>query len=128
MNDWQRDVLEFQRKFQPNQVQEYPGKLTRNVLELRVRLIKEEFGELIDALVAQDSLVLVADGMVDLIYVILGTAVAMGIDLNPVWQEVHHANISKTGGGLRDDGKVLKPIGWVEPDLTAILEKQGPLI
>src|SRR2546429_6004229 len=39
----------------------------------------------------------------DLLYVVYGTAVSYGIDMNPVFREVHRSNMSKVGGYKRGD-------------------------
>ena len=67
------------------------------------------------------------DGYCDLIYVVLGAAVTDGIDLDPFFTEVHRANIAKLGGGMREDGKFLKPDGWQPPDHERILIHQQNL-
>lgn len=48
-----------------------------------------------------------------------------GIDLRPVWSEVHAANMRKTTGPVREDGKRLKPEGWQPPDIAGVLRAQG---
>lgn len=84
----------------------------------------EELDETLQAM-CRDDLPAIADGLADLIYVALGTAIAYGIDLRPVWSAVHAANMAKIGGPTREDGKVLKPEGWQPPDIKGILERQG---
>lgn len=64
----------------------------------------------------------IAQEMVDLIYVLVGLALEMGIPLDRVWDEVQDANMRKVDPATgkikyRDDGKVLKPEGWVGPDI-----------
>ena len=61
------------------------------------------------------------DGLCDLIYVICGTAVAAGVDLDPHYAEVQKANMMKLLGPKRADGKQLKPEGWKPPDHAAVL-------
>jgi predicted HAD superfamily Cof-like phosphohydrolase len=63
----------------------------------------------------------VAREMVDEIYTIIGTAGEFGIDLAAVWDVVHRANMAKVGGGKDDQGKVLKPEGWQEPDVEGAI-------
>lgn len=65
------------------------------------------------------------DGLCDLIYVALGTAVAMGVDLWPVFREVHRSNMTKTPGDVRDDGKINKGPTYSPPDIAGCLRAQG---
>lgn len=64
----------------------------------------------------------VIDAMCDLIVVVHNTSNAMGIDLEPFFDEVHRSNMSKVGGPKRADGKALKPEGWKPPEIKKILE------
>jgi predicted HAD superfamily Cof-like phosphohydrolase len=50
----------------------------------------------------------------------------MGSDAEGAWKEVMQTNfakIDKETGKVRkrEDGKVLKPVGWVSPDLTKFI-------
>lgn len=120
------DVLAFHAKFCPGQIGETPGEPSSKISNLRSALMREELGETIHAM-SQGDLPGIADGLVDLIYVAIGTAIAYGIDLRPVWDAVQAANMAKVGGPTRDDGKVLKPEGWMPPDIVGVLAKQVPL-
>ena len=71
------------------------------------------------------DLVALADGLADLDYVIEGTRLEFGIDGAPIAAEVHRANLAKTDGPVREDGKRLKPPGWQPPDIEGELKKQG---
>jgi len=130
--DWYQDVLDFHKKFNAY-VGDKPAFPDRQTQELRMSLIQEEVGELFRALQAgkypriwgKPNLPSVADGIADSIVVLIGTAIAFGIDLRPIWDEVHKTNMAKIGGGKRKDGKVLKPLGWEGPKLKEILEEQG---
>ena len=63
------------------------------------------------------------DAMIDEDYFVKGTLVEMGLDPDPGFGRVHYANMAKLhddgNGGLiavyDDDGKVIKPKGWVAP-------------
>lgn len=73
----------------------------------------------------RDALFLAAiDGLCDSIYVELGAAVTFGINLQPFFDEVHRANMTKDGGAIRENGKLLKPPGWLPPQLAPILAAQ----
>lgn len=66
------------------------------------------------------------DASVDIDYVIEGLRVAFGVDSTPVWQEVHRTNMAKRGGSHREgDLKLLKPPGWVPPQIHTLLVAQG---
>lgn len=65
----------------------------------------------------------VLDGLVDSIVVLHNTSNAMGIDLEPFWDEVHRSNMAKAGGPKRADGKALKPDDWTPPDIQGLLER-----
>ena len=120
------DVLFFHEKFCPELIGTTPKTPPLSTQVLRLRLMQEEMHEIEDA-IANDDLSGVADGLADLIYVAFGCAITYGIDLRPVWNEVHTCNMKKVGGSKREDGKVLKPEGWKAPDIAGILEKQGKL-
>ncbi len=96
------------------------------VRELRIRLIQEELEEYAAAARAGD-LVGVADGLTDLLYVVLGAMVAHGLHevAEALFAEVHRSNMSKAGPDgkpiLREDGKILKSAQYSPPDLRAVL-------
>ncbi|MEC4681184.1 MAG: hypothetical protein VST67_10880, partial [Nitrospirota bacterium] len=66
-----------------------------------------------------------AKELADLLYVVYGTAVSLGIDLEPVFKEVHRSNMSKVGGYKREDGKWVKPPTYSPASLEDILETQS---
>lgn len=92
--------------------------------DLRGSLMREELEETCQAL-ADGDLVEVADGLADLLYVVLGTAVSCGIDLSPIFDEVHISNMSKRNGGMRVDGKIMKGPGFKPPRIRELLIAQG---
>ena len=70
---------------------------------------KEEVGKFVAASEKGD-LVGIADALADIVYVVYGTALTYGLDLDAVLREVHRSNMSKLGSDgkplIRDDGKV----------------------
>lgn len=95
-----------------------------DIRDLRLNLIEEEFIELEDAF-HTSNLPNVADAIGDLLYVVLGTAVACGINIDPIFEAIHISNMAKVGGKVREDGKILKPEGWQPPDIMSLLKQQG---
>jgi len=89
--------------------------------EFRLTLHREEMAELEVAMDARD-LVGTAREIVDLIYVLCGTALTLGIPLNEVFAEVHRANMVKAIDGVkRADGKVVKGPNYQPPDVRGVL-------
>ena len=123
MNDAQQMVLEFHEQFDIH-VAAQPTVPDESTRTLRTRLIQEEFDELQEALIAKD-LPAIAKELADLLYVVYGTAVSCGIDMEPVFQEVHRSNMSKVGGYKRDDGKWVKPPTYSPADVGTILREQN---
>jgi predicted HAD superfamily Cof-like phosphohydrolase len=121
--DWQEDVRKFHTKF-GLKIGAVPGVPGPDTKKLRIELCKEETSELLEGL-EQDNLVKIADGAVDSLYVILGTLISYGIDLQPIWNAVQRANMAKEGGGKRLDGKILKPKNWKHPDIQKLLDEQA---
>lgn len=120
--DWVDDVLNFHRTFdQPIGQTPHVFGAEHPLTLFRLRLLDEERHELTDALKLEDTNE-TADAIADMIYVLVGTAISFGIDLRPVWSEVHRSNMAKVGGGNHADGKIKKPEGWHPPDIAKALE------
>lgn len=123
MNIWQQMVTSFHAKF-GFQVGDKPRLLSRDRIDARNLFVDEELNEMEKA--AEDGdLPGVADAIVDAIYFLIGTAIEVGIDLDPIFERVHLANMRKDGGQKREDGKLLKPEGWQPPDIEMALIQQG---
>ncbi len=141
-------VTEFHRVFNLD-VEDEPTLADPTTQDLRVELIREELTELRDAIDASDIIEL-ADAIADLLYVTYGAALAFGIPINPVFDEVHRSNMSKLWSNeeianldeqdaegfrvgsvervgehacvvYREDGKVMKSPSYEPPDLAPIL-------
>jgi predicted HAD superfamily Cof-like phosphohydrolase len=123
MTDEQNMVAEFHRRF-GIAVETAPTVADEATQALRVRLIQEEFDELKEAL-DHDNLPAMAKELADLLYVVYGTAVSCGIDMEPVFREVHRSNMSKVGGHKRADGKWVKPAHYSPASIEPILTAQG---
>ena len=113
---------------------DFPTKPTppsREALRLRAQLIFEEFLEsmrAVDTLLEASpegrmaALAHLAHELTDLLYVTYGAILACGVDPDAVFAEVHAANMRKGGGERREDGKLLKPLGWQPADVAAVIQ------
>ena len=86
-----------------------------------MNLIKEEVEELQAAVDACDP-VEQLDALVDILVVTIGAIHSAGFDAEGAWKEVMRTNFAKIDSETgkvrkRDDGKVLKPVGWTPPNL-----------
>ncbi|WIK59025.1 GNAT family N-acetyltransferase [Actinotignum urinale] len=112
---------------------------------LRMSLIAEEFTELVAAcyggvaggeiekafnraVSADDNtrdIIEIADAMGDLIYVIYGMALELGVSMERVLATIQASNLSKLGEDgkpiYREDGKVLKGPNFFDPDIRGAL-------
>jgi predicted HAD superfamily Cof-like phosphohydrolase len=121
VNDLAAMVTEFHRAMgAPNGDYAAPA-ITR--FELRTRLMREELKEYEDAC-AEGNLIEAVDGLIDLLYVTVGTLVEMGVEVGPAFAEAHRSNMSKTGGPVREDGKILKGPNYSPLDLSGVLSAQ----
>lgn len=123
-------VLDFHRAFGLPRNPEPSLDVDPDIAALRLRLLAEEVQEL-GAAVDDSDLVAIADALADITYVVFGTAVTYGIDLDAVVREVHRANMSKLDDRgrplLRHDGKVLKSVRYAPPDVSTVLAVQPRL-
>ncbi len=107
-----------------------PTLIPSEIRDLRENLLMEEVSELVEA-VATDDIIEIADALGDIAYILYGTALAYGIDLDAVISEIHRSNMSKLdelGRPIfREDGKVLKSKFYSPPYLAAVLDEQAPL-
>ena len=93
---------------------------------LYTKLIEEEFKELKVAVDAVDQ-VETLDALIDIIVVTVGALHSLGTDAEGAWKEVMRTNFAKidheTGKvRKREDGKVLKSVGWTPPNLKPFIK------
>ena len=91
-----------------------------------VKLISEEHQELLEATLSDDR-VEQLDALIDILVVTIGAIHSIGADGEGAWNEVMRTNfakIDKDTGKVRkrEDGKVLKPIGWKSPELAQFIK------
>ncbi len=94
--------------------------------DLYMKLIQEEFSELMDAEAVSDDTE-ICDACFDLMWVIVGYMKSRGWDCENIWDEGAKSNLSKidkaTGKVIkREDGKILKPEGWKPPDFAKFVK------
>ena len=115
---FQKKVEQFHRKIGAT-VNHIPTKIDLNLRRQRHRIIFDELEELREAM-SQNNLVSVADALADLEYAILGTAIVYGIDLEPVFDQVHRSNMTKDAPPTKD-GKGVKGKQYSPPNISKIL-------
>lgn len=107
-----------------------PRELNRQLMDFRVKFMQEELDEFIEGLGENDP-VKMADALIDLVYVAMGTAHLSGYPWHQLWQEVHAANMRKIRpiheSQSRRDSRfdVVKPDGWKPPDVAGVLRQHG---
>jgi predicted HAD superfamily Cof-like phosphohydrolase len=114
---------------------DYPSVPDLPTLQLRMRLIDEEYREARAELVklmrpqrieAQVTILrALLKELADLRYVVEGTAVSLGLPIDAAYSEVHRSNMSKLGADgkpiYREDGKVLKGPAYTEADMAQFI-------
>ena len=100
---------------------EFPNE---NIVELRKKLIDEEFNELKKA-IEDNNIIEVADALTDILVVTYGAGAAFGINLDKCFEEVHRSNMSKLsekGKPIYNEiGKVMKGPNYFKPNLKQYL-------
>ena len=116
--NYQKDVSEFmhlgEQKISSNLT------LKNDQAKLYMNLIKEEFEETSKAF-NEDDLVELADGLADMVWVIMGMCNSTGINFDKIWTEVRASNMSKFVDGKfvkNESGKILKPEGYFKPNIS----------
>ena len=112
--------------------------LNQNQFKMYLKLIKEEYNELLEAQGLNQNLdrieylpvdeIETLDALIDILVVTIGAIHSMGSNAEGAWKEVmstNFAKIDKETGKVRkrEDGKVLKPVGWVAPNLESFIKK-----
>ena len=102
-------------------------KFNEQQYSMYINLIDEEHQELLEATLAEDR-VEQLDALIDILVVTIGAIHSMGADAEGAWKEVmktNFAKIDKETGKVRkrEDGKVLKPVGWMPPELAPFVGK-----
>ena len=120
----------LQSKYYASKVKDFAEACGGMSIDLRLKFIGEHgvkfitsmvFDEL-DELAAATTVSDQIDAMADIMYYLYHFSVSNGINLDPFLDIVHKANMTKIGPNgkviFRDDGKILKPEGFVDPQKT----------
>ena len=104
----------------------HPTLPSLEVISLRLKLHREEAIEELDQAYCSSDIVAIADSIADSLVVILGTAVACGIEIEPIFDEVMRSNMTKfIDGYRRPDGKWIKGPSYEPANIQPLLEQQG---
>lgn len=103
------------------------GTPNQDQYKLYLDLMEEEWRELKTGLLMENREEQL-DALLDFVVVTIGAIHSAGFDGEGGWKEVMATNFAKIDRGTgkvrkREDGKVLKPVGWVPPDLTPFLKR-----
>ncbi len=122
MSNFQK-VKKFMNTF-GQEVKDKSGFPKKDIVNLRLNLIKEEVDELKIA-IKQKDLLDVADALTDILYVTYGAGHAFGINLDDCFEEVQKSNMSKLDNNgkpiYNEAGKVMKGPAYFKPNLKKFL-------
>jgi predicted HAD superfamily Cof-like phosphohydrolase len=101
-------------------------KFNEDQYNMYLGLIEEEMKELQVAIDSFDR-VEQLDALIDILVVTIGAIHSAGFNAEGAWKEVMKTNFAKIDNETgkvrkREDGKVLKPLGWVAPELSQYLK------
>jgi predicted HAD superfamily Cof-like phosphohydrolase len=101
-------------------------KFNEDQYNMYLGLIEEEHKELQMAIDSFDQ-VEQLDALIDILVVTIGAIHSAGFDAEGAWKEVMKTNFAKVDHNTgkvrkREDGKVLKPIGWKSPELAQFIK------
>lgn len=121
------NVFRDQAKFM-NACGQTVGNRNQDQFDLYVKLVKEEVSEL-QVAIDNNDLVEQLDALIDIMVVTVGAVQSLGVDGEGAWKEVMSTNFAKIDSltGLvrkREDGKVLKPVGWRPPELSKYINQK----
>lgn len=134
-----KSVGEFHKKFRlpvagntVYSVSAVPQMIDDATFLYRYQHLNEELHELLRAHRDRD-LPGIADALVDLVYVALGTAHFYGLPFDEIFAEVQRANMTKERANGAGDPRskrgsafdVVKPEGWIPPNISGELQKAG---
>jgi len=114
------ELSRFRRDFMKEELREYEDHAVSLQFELGLeKLDQEKVAKHLEEML---------DGLVDLVYVVLGTSHIHGFDFKEAWHRVHAANMAKVRVAKISDSKrgsaydVVKPEGWTAPDHSDLVK------
>ena len=119
------NVFKDQEKFM-KACDQTTGEFNKDQYALYLSLIDEESTEL-DVALANNDRMEQLDALIDILVVTIGAIHSGGFDAEDAWKEVMKSNFAKIDSETgkvrkREDGKVLKPLGWTAPALAQFVK------
>ena len=126
VKEFQRDVIKYPLPAAPV----LASTTVRDLIYGQLVHVEEELHE-INLALDSHSLVGMADGITDAVYVLLGIAARIGLPIDEIFEVVHRANMQKVAGITKRniDYDAVKPAEWVSPEskiADIIIEKMMP--
>jgi predicted HAD superfamily Cof-like phosphohydrolase len=124
-----QDVVKFHKEILDVHVdpRELPTMRSQEWLTERFRFLNEEVNEFYGDAVS-GNMTGAVDGLLDTIYVALGTLYMMNVPVEACWSLVQQANMAKVRGVTKRGNAIdaVKPEGWVGPEagISALLLRQ----
>lgn len=124
-----KSVQQFHEAFGLGVNNEPTVNLSKEVLQLRHKLMAEENDEYLQA-AENNDLIEVADALGDMLYILCGTILEHGMQhkIEEVFNEIQRSNMSKLGADgkpiYREDGKVMKGPNYFTPNLSKIINEK----
>ena len=103
------------------------GSINEAQYKLYCDLIHEEFNEEFKVALENNDRVEQLDALIDIWVVTIGAIHSGGFNAEAAWKEVMRTNFAKIDSETgkvrkREDGKVLKPTGWIAPSLEQFVK------
>ncbi len=120
-------VSAFHNAFGVGMSKKPTANISKEINQLRHKLMAEENNEYLDAANAND-LVEVADALGDMLYILCGTILTHGMEhiIEDVFNEIQQSNMSKLDSNgkpiYREDGKVMKGPNYSKPNLKQFFD------
>lgn len=96
--------------------------ISQDPRRFRAYWMMSELGETLEAMADLDE-VETLDGLIDLAYVLLGTAIKFDMPFDPGFQEVHESNMSKGKDAGKLDGDRGKDANYIAPNIVKVLKE-----